>query len=189
MKKALIAFCSLLVAVGAFAQGAVNFSGRVAGVYDAPVSLAGGGKAADVAYMVQLYAGASAGSLAAVGAAVPFRTGAAAGYWTGASRTIPASAIAADGNSQVQVRAWAVAAGATYEAALTSGGGFGSSNIIGVKPTNAPDVPANLAGLTGFTISALAGAGPGPGPVVTPEPSTLALGALGGLALLLRRRK
>jgi hypothetical protein len=189
MKKALIAFCSLLVAVGAFAQGSVNFAGKVAGVYDAPVSY-GGALASGPAYMVQLYAGASAGGLAAVGAAVPLRTGAAAGYWTGSARTIPASAIAADGTSQVQVRAWAVAAGATYEAASASGGGFGSGNTVPIKPTNAPDVPANLVGLTGFSISNLAGGpGPGPGPVVTPEPSTIALGALGGLALLLRRRK
>ena len=71
-----------------------------------------------------------------------------------------------------------------------TGGGFGASNIIGVKPTLAPDVPANLAGLTGFSISAIGGAGPGPGTGTdTPEPSTLALGAIGGLALLLRRRK
>lgn len=183
MKKALIAFCSLMVAVGAFAQGAVNFAGRVAGVYDAPVSLLGGGKASGTDYLVQLYAGASAGSMAAVGAAVPFRTGAAAGYWTAAARTIPASGIAADLTSQVAVRAWHITAGATYEAAAASGGGFGSSNIISVKPTNAPDVPANLVGLLGFSIGADATG------VVTPEPSTLALGALGGLALLFRRRK
>ena len=167
-----------MVAVGAFAQGAVNFSSRVVGVYDAPVSMTGGGKLDGVGFMSQLYAGSTAGSLAAVGAAVPFRTGAAAGYWTAQARTIPASAIAADGNSQLQVRAWAVAAGATYDAASASGSGFGSSNIIGVKPTNAPDVPATLVGLTSFSISA-----------TVPEPSTLALGALGGLALLLRRRK
>lgn len=187
MKKALIAFCSLMVAVGAFAQGSVNFAGRVAGVYDAPVTINGGtGKASGTDYLVQLYAGSSAGSLSSVGAAVPFRTGAAAGYWTAAARTIAASQIAADGTSQVQVRAWAVAAGATYEAAAGAGkGGFGSSNVISVKPTNAPDVPANLVGLTGFDISAISTGG---NPDV-PEPSTLALGALGGLALLLRRRK
>ena len=185
MKKALIAFCSLMVAVGAFAQGAVNFAGRVVGVYDAPVSV-GAGKASGTDYLVQLYAGATSSSLAAVGAAVPFRTGVAAGYWTGAARTIPVAQTAADGTTQVQVRAWAIAAGATYEAAFGTGGGFGASNMIGVKPTLAPDVPANLAGLTGFSISAIGGAGTGTN---TPEPSTLALGAIGGLALLLRRRK
>ena len=186
MKKALIAFCSLIVAVGAFAQGSVNFAAKVAGSYDAPVSVTGAGFASGAAYLVQLYAGASAGSLAAVGAAIPFRTGAAAGYWTSAARTI--TSVDATGNAQVQVRAWNASAGATYEAASASGSGFGASNIITVKPTNAPDVPATLAGLTGFSISALS-AGGGPGTNPTPEPSTLALGALGGLALLLRRRK
>jgi len=180
MKKALIAFCSLMVAVGAFAQGSVNFAGRVVGVYDAPVSDSGGTKLSGAAYLVQLYAGATASSMAAVGAALPFRTGAAAGYWTATALTIPASAIAADGTSQVQVRAWAAAAGATYEAASAAGGAFGAGNTISVKPTNAPDVPATLTGLNSFSL--------GGGPTV-PEPSTLALGALGGLALLFRRRK
>ncbi|MBI3417134.1 MAG: PEP-CTERM sorting domain-containing protein [Verrucomicrobia bacterium] len=184
MKKALIAFCSLMVAVGAFAQGQVNFAGRVVGVYDAPVSDSGGAKLSGAAYLVQLYAGATSSSLSAVGAALPFRTGTAAGYWTSTALTIPASAIAGDGTSQIQVRAWAAAAGATYEAASAAKGAFGSSNTIGVKPTNAPDVPATLAGLQSFALSAGGGTG-----TPTPEPSTLALGALGGLALLFRRRK
>jgi len=171
----------LLVAVGAFAQGQVNFAARVVGVYDAPVFLGtvgGPDKAAGPAYMAQLYAGASANSLAPVGAALPFRTGAAAGYWTAEARTI--STVDATGNAFVQVRAWSTAAGATYEAALASGSGFGSSTTLTIKPTAAPDVPATLTGLTSFAISAGA---------VIPEPSIMALGALGGLVLLLRRRK
>jgi len=181
MKKALMILSSLLVAVGAFAQGQVNFAARVVGVYDAPVFLdtvGGANKASGPAYMAQLYAGASASSLAPVGAALPFRTGAAAGYWTAEARTI--STVDATGNAFVQVRAWSTAAGATYEAALASGGGFGSSTTLTIKPTVAPDVPATLTGLTSFAISA--------GGII-PEPSIMALGALGGLALLLRRRK
>lgn len=173
----------MLVAAGAFAQGQVNFAARVVGVYDAPVFLGTVGgtsaKADGPAYMAQLYAGAAATSLAPVGAALPFRTGAAAGYWTAEARTI--STVDATGNAFVQVRAWATAAGATYEAAAASGSGFGSSATLTIKPTVAPDVPANLAGLASFAISAT-------GPVI-PEPSIMALGALGGLALLLRRRK
>ena len=86
MKTVFVILLSLVAAFGAFAQGQVNFSGRVVGVYDAPVVLFGG-KAAGADYLVQLYAGATANSLAPVGAAVPLRTGAAAGYWTGAART------------------------------------------------------------------------------------------------------
>jgi len=183
MKKALMILSSLLVAVGAFAQGQVNFTARVAGTgagtYDAPVFVGSltGARAEGPAYMAQLYAGASANSLAAVGAPLPFRTGAAAGYWTATAVSI--NSVDATGNAFVQVRAWATAAGATYETALASGSGFGSSATLTIKPTVAPDVPPALVGLTSFFIS---------GPVV-PEPSILALGALGGLVLLLRRRK
>lgn len=183
MKKALMILSSLLVAVGAFAQGQVNFAARVVGVYDAPVFLGTvGGAAAKAdgpAYMAQLYAGNTQSALTAVGAALPFRTGAAAGYWTAEARTIPATGIGTDGNTFLQIRAWNTAAGATYEAASGSGlGGFGQSAILTIKPTVAPDVPATLTGLASFAIS----------PIV-PEPSIMALGALGGLALLLRRRK
>jgi len=176
----------LLVAVGAFAQGSVQFSGKVANVYDAPVfvgSVAGGVRATGPAYMVQLYAGNTATSLGPVaGSLLPFLTGAGAGYWKTTGVTIPAGSIDASGNSFLQVRAWATASGATYELASASGTGFGLSNTLTIKPTNAPDVPALLTGLTSFTISA-AGTGP------IPEPSVMAVAALGGLALLLRRRK
>jgi uncharacterized protein (TIGR03382 family) len=183
MKKALMILSSLLVAIGAFAQGQVNFAPRVVGVYDAPVFVgtdlsATGTRASGPAYMAQLYAGASAtGTLSPVGAALPFRTGAAAGYWTAEARTI--STVDATGNAFVQVRAWATASGATYEAAAATGSGFGSSATLTIKPTVAPDVPANLTGLTSFAISG----------GVIPEPSVMAVAALGGLALLLRRRK
>jgi len=173
----------LLVAVGAFAQGQVNFSARVVGLYDAPVfvnTVASGVRADGPAYMAQLYAGPSASALAAIGAPIPFRTGAAAGYWTAQTASIPT--VAPGANASVQVRAWAAASGATYEAALASGGGFGQSEILSVVTGGAgvpPSLPANLAGLASFAI----------GGGVIPEPSILALGALGGLALLLRRRK
>jgi len=191
MKKALIILSSVLVAVGAFAQGQVNFATKIAagtaGDYNAPVfvgTVAGGVKADGPAYMVQLYAGATSSALTPVGAPLPFRSGIAAGNWFATAETIAAGQVDATSKSAfVQVRAWAVASGATYEAALASGSGFGAGNITSVVPTTAPAVPANLAGLTSFAISG--------GVVVppVPEPSIMALGALGGLALLLRRRK
>jgi uncharacterized protein (TIGR03382 family) len=184
MKKALVILSSMLVAVGAFAQGQVNFAARVVGTYDAPVFVGAdttsGVKADGPAYMAQLYAGATQAGLAPVGAPLPFRTGAAAGYWTATAVTI--NTVDATGNAFVQVRAWATSAGATYEAALAANaGGFGTSAILTVKPTSAPDVPATLTGLASFAISATGNNGP--------EPSVMAVAALGGLALLLRRRK
>ena len=119
----------------------------------------------------------------AIGDAVPFRTGTAAGYWTAAARTI--GTVVPGANASVQIRAWALASGATYElAAAAAGGQVGKSAILSIKTGgdgNPPSLPANLAGLASFAIV-------GGSPVV-PEPSILALGALGGLALLLRRRK
>src|SRR4029077_15412339 len=100
-------------------------------------------------YMAQLYAGATQGSLTAVGTPLPFRTGAAAGYWTATAVTI--NTVDATGNAFVQVRAWITSMGATYEA-FASAGGSGTSNILTVKPTTAPDVPATLTGLTSFVI-------------------------------------
>jgi len=182
MKKVILTLCSTLVAIGAYAQGTVNFSARVVGVYDAPVYVGavGGAKAEGAAYLAQLYAGATEAALAAVGEAVPFRTGAAAGYWTAASRAIPS--VAPGANAAVQIRAWAAASGATYEAAASANGQIGRSATLTIKTGgdgSPPSLPANLAGLTSFAISGF----------VIPEPSILALGALGGLALLLRRRK
>jgi len=184
MKKVILTLCSILVAIGAYAQGTVNFSARVVGTYDAPVYVGavGGTKAEGAAYLAQLYAGPSDTTLAAIGDAVPFRTGAAAGYWTAASRAIPSVALGA--NAQVQIKAWAAASGATFEAASAAGGQVGQSVIFTVKTGgdgSPPSLPGNFpATLTSFAI--------GGGPVI-PEPSILALGALGGLALLLRRRK
>jgi hypothetical protein len=185
MKKVILTLSSMLVVIGAYAQGTVNFSARVVGVYDAPVFVGtvGGAKADGPAYLAQLYGGASDATLAAVGSAVPFRTGAAAGYWTAAALAIPNVALGA--NAQVQIKAWAAASGASYELASAAGGAVGQSAILTVKTGGdgaPPAVPGNLIGLTSFAI------GGGVGPVV-PEPSILALGASGGLALLLRRRK
>jgi hypothetical protein len=186
MKKVILTLSSLLVVIGAYAQGTVNFTGRVVGVYDAPVyvgAVGGPTKADGPAYLVQLYGGASDTTLAAVGTALPFRTGAAAGYWTATAVAIPNVALGA--NAQVQVKAWAASAGATYEAAAAANGAVGQSTIFTVKTGgdgSPPSLPGTLSGLTSFAI------GGGVGPVV-PEPSILALGALGGLALLLRRRK
>jgi len=183
MKKALIILSSMLVAVGAFAQGTVNFAARVTGVYDAPVFLdtvGGPNKASGAAYMAQLYAGPSASALAAIGSPVPFLTGTGAGYWRSAALAIPS--VAPGGTASVQIRAWAASAGATYEAALASGSGFGTSTpILSVVTGGAgspPSLPTDLAGLSSFAITG-----------VVPEPSVLALGVLGGLALLIRRRK
>jgi len=179
---------SMLVAASAFAQGQVNFAARVVGVYDAPVFLGFvvcGAKAEGPAYMVQLYAGATASNLAPIGAPLPLGTGADAGYWTATTETI--NTVDESGNAIVQVRAWRTSAGATYEAVYATGpSDLGTSAFLSVKPTQAPDGPAPLTGLSSFGIIIDPSASflsP------CPEPPTMALGALGSLALLFRRMR
>src|SRR5436190_23441040 len=94
MKKVILALCSIVVAIGANAAvttpAQVNFAANVVGEYDSPVFLGtvASGVKATSDYLVQLYAGPTATSLAAVGDAIPFRT-AKPGYWSAATRTIP----------------------------------------------------------------------------------------------------
>src|SRR5438094_10054759 len=94
----------VIAAQNIFAQGTVNFAARVVGEYDAPVYVGCLGKAEGRAYLVQLYAGPDANSLAATGDPVPFRTGADAGHWSAATRIIPT--VPPGASAVVQIRAW-----------------------------------------------------------------------------------
>jgi hypothetical protein len=181
MKKLLLVGSLLLSGLMAFGQGTVLFNNRVSGVLDAPVFVGdlAGAKADGATYWGQLYAGPDAGSLAAVGAPVAFRTGAGAGYISGGTVTI--ASVAPGANAVIELRAWDGTKGATYEAASAAGGGFyvGKSAQITIATGGSgtpPSLPANLVGLQSFAIA-------------VPEPSTIALGLLGAAALLIRRRK
>lgn len=158
----------------AFGQGQINFGNRVtiAGI-DAKVFQADGTTPLDgAAYKAQLYVGAVADSLTAVGPVLDFRTGAAAGYITSTAITIPG----VTGTVFAQLRAWEAARGATYEAAFGTLAGYGSSDPVQVDLTLPPAAPADMAGLQSFAL-------------IIPEPSTVALVLLGLGALALRRRK
>jgi hypothetical protein len=182
MKKLLITTASLVLAVSTFAQGTFNFGNNVptatppinAPVFaeDGTTRLAGSG------FMAQLYARPVGGTFEAAGAAAAFLTAAGAGYWLPGSRT--AANVPAGAQAEVQVRAWRVSDGATWEAAQAAGRGFGQSAILTITSGGGgtpPALPANLVGLTSFSL--------------VPEPSTIALGIIGGLGtlLLIRRRK
>ena len=187
MKKVIPTLSSMLVVIGAYAQGTINFAARVVGVYDAPVYVGAVGgtnpKAEGSRYLVQLYGGSTETDLAAIGTALPFRTGAAAGYWTATALAIPN--VPPGATAMVQVRAWAAAFGATYEAALAAFGPAAASAIFTVKTGgdgSPPTLPGMLSGLSSFAI-------PNDRCGDCPEPSILTLGALGSLVLLLRRLK
>jgi hypothetical protein len=178
MKKLLFITALVAAAVGAQAQGTVNFNNHNTGAgIDQPVyDIGNTTKISDPNIVAALFL-----NDVQQGDAAPFRTGAAAGYWSispDSTRTITGAAAGA--SVTLTVKAWDSTKGSTYAAAVTAGGKYGSSDPFTVQlggqgPSGPPAVPADMIGFKSFSL--------------VPEPSTIALGALGAAALLLRRRK
>jgi len=184
MKKLIYVAALLVTSLSAYAQGTVNFNNRIVGTVDAPVFDVGGTvRLSGAAFFAQLYAGAAGtadANLVAIGAPTTFRTGAGAGYVNAISE-VTITGVAVGGTARVQLRAWD-AAFPTYAAAAAAGNAkLGFSTAFDASPLGGPGsppaVPANLTGLTSFSLTQV------------PEPSTIALGALGVAALLFRRRR
>jgi hypothetical protein len=185
MKKLIYVAALLVASLSAYAQGTVAFNNRSLPAIDAPVFDVGGTVRLDgAAWFAQLYAGpvgTADTALAAIGSPTTFRTGAGAGYINAVSEII-VPGVAVGGTARIQMRAWDATFG-TYAAAQAGNGKIGSSssfdvaNLGGQGPAGPPAVPATLVGLTTFSLTQV------------PEPSTIALGALGVAALLFRRRK
>ena len=175
MKKALVAIAALFVSLSAFAQGQVVFNTHdtsVAPPIDARVLNPDGTPAtAGFGELVIVGAGGALTPLT-TGAPGAFKTSAnGAGYINAGAATAPAG-FAGGTSVQIILRAWQGAAGSTFDTAAVKG----QSTPITVVLREAPTPPDGLTGLSGFTM--------------TPEPTTLALGALGlGALTLYRRRK
>jgi len=87
---------------------------------------------------------------------------------------------ASDGDVRsVQLRAWEVASGTTWETASVRGESIILDSPALGDPQNAAALP-RLEGLQSFHLQNVN---------AVPEPSTVALGIIGGLALLMRRRR
>jgi hypothetical protein len=174
MKKALVAIAALLVSVSAYAQGQVVFNTHNTAAtppVDARV-LNPDGSPATAGFGELVIVGAN-GSLTPMTTTTPaaFKTSAnGAGYINAGGATAPAG-FAGGTTVQLILRAWQGGAGSTYDTAAVKG----QSSPISIALVEAPGTPNELIGLTGFTM--------------VPEPTTLALGALGLGALLIRRRK
>jgi len=168
MKKALVAIASLLVSLSAYAQGQVNFKTHITS--DVPpidakiLNLDGTAGAGAFAQLGIVGAGGSFTPMFEAPGVVN-----AAGYVSAGAATF--TGVAGGTAVQLAMRAWV---GASWDTATARGQ---SANPITVTLVEAPGTPNDLTGLTGFTL------------VPTPEPTTLALGALGLGALLVYRRK
>jgi len=186
MKKFLLTLALLAVtAMSSFgADGVINFrslgSDTLGGTVNAPVfNVDGVSKLAGTGFSVQLFygvLGTADNALVALGSPITFGTGGLSGYFIGTTVAIPG--ISVGSQARLQVRAWDNAGGTitSFASALVRGSSasFNSSNLgDSFTPSTIP-VPA---GLTTFQLAAV------------PEPTTIALGVLGGLGLLARRRR
>jgi len=188
MRKLATALLVVCTTASAFAQGTVFFANRLSATDWAKVTLNGVG-VDGVGYSAQLFAGpagTAAGSLQAVASSLTtFRSGAGAGAWTAVTDVV-IPGVAAGSQAALQVKAWANTGGTltTYAAAVAAGAPNGFSNLMLSNPLgggNPPTPSPNMLGL-GVTDPLQAFA-------LVPEPSVIALGVLGVVGLLLRRRK
>lgn len=121
-------------------------------------------------------------NLIAKGVPVNFHTGVNAGYVVTSNgknslgQSFSSSVVVSDstGTVTLQVRAWAVGSIPSYEAAVASADRIAKSSLFQVTAVSVPGVPANLTGFTSFKFD-------------VPEPTTIALGAMGFALLVLRR--
>jgi len=174
------------MAASAFAQVTITFQNRGltaadGSIYDALVSRPDGTGAGD-GYTAGLFLASDAGNLNATPIATTlFRASSGTkpgGFLAAQDVAIPGTPV--QGTANLIVRAWDTASGSYANAqvrgqstAFTTSPLGGPNPINGQPPFTPPGMGPNFRGFT----------------MVVPEPTTIALGALGIGALLLRRRK
>ncbi len=150
-RSGLLVLALVLGSLRGAAQGSLTFGNRIIGVLDAPVFAEDGQTPlAGSAFLAQLYVAAPGKSLAAVDVPVVFRSGNAAGYIL--AKVITLTGVPGGTRVTVEMRAWAAAAGGTYEEALANGGPAGVSPAFDVVCGGVPAPPADLLGLRSFSL-------------------------------------
>ncbi len=201
MKKLLVTLAITGIAVGAFAQGSILFQntsgpGSEKYIYGVDSSnptsdvLGGTREKVGAGYSAQLFYGATGASeadLKAIDFVTTFKTGALAGLLNGNSKLVVPGLL---GGTKIvlQLRVWdsSVASWADVVRSANDNKARGKSAMIanyelsGVDADNAPRVGSGNFAKSGLTSFGL---------YIVPEPSVIALGALGLGALVLRRRK
>jgi len=186
MKKLLTTAVCSLAAAAAFGQGTFNFSSNVGstpGVSpDNTIFLPNGTTPADSPYQAEVAVGVGTtlSALTLYPASITPVTG---GYIFGSAFNV--TGAAAGSTVAFDILVWNPANGSTFAAASAVNGAiFGSSGVIQGYVTGGSGSPPAVAPNPAFNSFKL-GSG-----TVTPEPTTLALGAMGlGAMLLARRRK
>ena len=177
-----IALATAVLPMAVYAQGTVNFSSANA---NQTIRDMGTGQAVGSGFTAGLYWGAqgsSADQLVLLGPTWPVTAG--NGFIINGGTRTTGSATAPGAVGTFQVRAWD-GGYATYDDALAAGTGLAGVSAVFDNPTGNPNAvpPGTPAALTGWTSPVLV-------TVAVPEPSTIALAALGlGGLVLLRRRK
>lgn len=183
MKK-FIALAITLAASAAYGQGTVNLSNNV-GAKIFPILTPSGGIVSGAGYSIGVY---KAGTPEVLGAGIVFAT-ANGRFNAGTGAAIPG--VAAGAKASLVVRAWDNAGGTinSYADATIKGESapFSTGTLGGDPDGDGPLLPITpigmvVEGVGGFTSFSL-------GTTVVPEPTTIALGAIGAAALLIRRRK
>jgi len=168
----------------AFGQGQINLDNLLStGLV--PVTLPGGATAVGAQFMASVLNGST---VLGTGPFASQTTGPRAGRFN--LGLVEVAGVAVGAKAKLTVQVWDSTTGASYDAATLKGTSavFETAALGGNNPGD-PLAPK----LDGLQTFALASTGPvTPGPTTTPavpEPSTIALGALGAAALVLRFRK
>ena len=175
------------LAVSAFGQGQINLNNRGLAL----VNDASGKPLTGTTFVAQVWYGASASTLTSSFAPSPFRASTTTypGTWNPAATGGPGAIATLTGFAPgstvtMQVAVWDSAlagVGAAQALSKTAGTGLSQTFTYAI-PADPLAIPGGMEGLKSFNL--VAGGAP-----VVPEPTTIALGALGAAALLLRRRK